>query len=223
MNVLVEACVDSVQTAVDAAAAGAGRVELCGLGDGGTTPSFGMMTRCREMLKIPVHVMIRPRSGDFVYNDDEIAVMLHDIGLAQSVGADGVVFGILRADNTIDEARMLRLINAARPMRVACHRAFDATPNANEALIALMQLGVDIVLTSGHAPIAVAGAVQLAEHVITAGEKLSVMAGGGIRAPNVNQVIALTGVKEIHVRATDSRVFADVIKRISGRVPEERK
>ena len=210
MNVLVEACVDSVQTAVDAAAAGAARIELCGAGEGGTTPSFGMLARCRERLTIPMHVMIRPRSGNFVYNEEEVAVMLRDIELARTVGANGVVFGILNDDNTLDEMRMRQLIEAARPLRTACHRAFDSTPSANVAFDTLLHLGVDVVLTSGHAPIAVAGALQLAEHVRVAGNRLSVMAGGGVRAQNVRQIVAHTGVKEIHVRATDTRVFADV-------------
>ena len=212
MNVLVEACCDSVQTARDAAAAGAGRIELCGAGDGGTTPSFGLMTRARDVLRVPMHVMIRPRAGDFVYSEDELTVMVHDIGIAQSVGADGVVFGVLRDDSTVDEQTMRRLVEAARPLRVACHRAFDTTPDATQALDMLLQLGVDIVLTSGHARIAMAGRLQLAEHVVRAGEKLSVMAGGGVRAPNVLQIVHDTGVHEVHVRATDTRVFAAVIE-----------
>ncbi|MDQ6611109.1 MAG: copper homeostasis protein CutC [Gemmatimonadota bacterium] len=221
MNILVEACVDSVHTAVNAVAAGAGRIELCGTGDGGTTPSFGMMTRCRALVKVPMHVMIRPRSGNFVYDDNEFAVMMHDIALAQRVGAHGVVFGVLHDDFTIDETRMRLLCDAARPMRVACHRAFDLTPDATEALETLLRLRVDIVLTSGHAPIAVAGAAQLAEHVRAAGNELSIMAGGGIRAQNVLQTVSASGVHEIHVRATDTRVFADVVTRLALHATEK--
>ena len=220
MNLLVEACVDSVQTAAGAEAVGASRIELCGAGDGGTTPSFGMMTQCRAHVKIPMHVMIRPRSGDFVYDQNEFSVMMHDVALAQRVGADGVVFGILHENFTIDEARMRLLIDAARPMRVGCHRAFDSTPDAAAAMDTLLHLGVDIVLTSGHAPIAIAGVAQLAAHVHTVGDRLSVMAGGGIRAQNVLQTISAGMVREIHVRATDTRVFADVIARLAMHTTE---
>ncbi|MEO7361333.1 MAG: copper homeostasis protein CutC, partial [Gemmatimonadaceae bacterium] len=150
-RVMVEACVDSIEGALASERVGAGRVELCGLGVGGTTPSFGLMAQCRERLRIPMHVMIRPREGNFEYSGDEFETMLKDIKATRSARADGVVFGILKSDETIDEVRMRVLIEAARPMRVACHRAFDATPNASEALDTLLRLEVDLVLTSGHA------------------------------------------------------------------------
>ncbi len=219
-RVRVEACVDSVEGALASERAGAGRVELCGPGLGGTTPSFGLMSRCRERLRIPMHVMIRPREGDFEYSDDEFETMLSDIHAARSARADGVVFGILRADGRLDEDRMRALVDAARPMRVACHRAFDATPDANAALQTLLRVGVDLVLTSGHAPTAVDGRAQLRTHCARAGDKLIIMAGGGVRAANLLDTIRDTGVQEVHIRATDPAVFADAMQQL-GRRPME--
>ena len=221
-RVMVEACVDSIEGALASERAGAGRVELCGPGIGGTTPSYGLMTRCRERVRIPMHVMIRPREGNFEYNDDEFETMLKDINAARSARADGVVFGMLRTDRTLDEDRMRALIEAARPMRVACHRAFDATPDATDALQTLLRLGVDLVLTSGHAPTAVDGRMQLKAHRELAGEALTIMAGGGIRASNLLDTIRETGVREVHIRATDPDVFAVAMHELGRRTPADR-
>lgn len=216
-RIMVEACVDSMHTALGAEAVGAGRVELCGAGHGGTTPSYGLMAMCRERLKIPVHVMIRPREGNFVYTDDEFDVMCRDVKAARSARVDGVVFGILRGDNTIDEQRMAELIAEARPMRVGCHRAFDATPDAASARDALLRLSVDVVLTSGHASSALDGRAQLASHREAAGTVLTILAGGGIRAGNVLEIVRTTGVHDVHVRATDTSVFAAVVEQLGRR------
>ncbi|MEO7362977.1 MAG: copper homeostasis protein CutC, partial [Gemmatimonadaceae bacterium] len=186
----------------------------------GTTPSFGLMAQCRERLRIPMHVMIRPREGNFEYSSDEFETMLKDIKATRSARADGVVFGILKSDETIDEVRMRTLIEAARPMRVACHRAFDATPNASEALETLLRLEVDLVLTSGHAATAMDGRDTLREHTSRAGQSLTVMAGGGVRAVNVMDIVRDTGVRDVHVRATDPDVFAEVMQQL-GRRPQE--
>lgn len=219
-RVMVEACVDSIEGALASERVGAGRVELCGPGIGGTTPSFGLMAQCRERLRIPMHVMIRPREGNFTYNDDEFAIMLKDIKAAHSARADGVVFGLLKADDTLDADRMRTLVEAARPMRVACHRAFDATPNAESALETLLRLEVDLVLTSGHSATAMDGRDTLRQHAERAGKALTVMAGGGVRAANVMDVIRDTNVRDVHVRATDPAVFAEVMKQL-GRKPQE--
>ncbi|MGV3711314.1 MAG: copper homeostasis protein CutC [Gemmatimonas sp.] len=213
-RVMVEACVDSVEGALASERAGAGRIELCGPGVGGTTPSYGLMSQCRERVRIPMHVMIRPREGNFVYSDDEFETMLKDVAAARSARADGVVFGMLRDDGVLDEARMQQLVDAARPMRVACHRAFDATPNATDALDTLLRLGIDLVLTSGHAATALDGRAQLREHVTRAGPRLTILAGGGIRAVNLLEVVREAGVSEVHIRATDADVFADAMKQL---------
>lgn len=219
-GVMVEACVDSIEGALASEHVGAGRVELCGPGVGGTTPSFGLMAQCRERLRIPMHVMIRPREGNFMYNDDEFDIMLKDIKAAHSARADGVVFGMLKSDDTLDANRMRKLIEAARPMRVACHRAFDATPDASKALETLLSLEVDLVLTSGHSATALDGRNTLRQHTERAGKALTVMAGGGVRAANVLEIVRDTQVRDVHVRATDAAVFAEVMKQL-GRKPLE--
>ncbi|MEO7359058.1 MAG: copper homeostasis protein CutC [Gemmatimonadaceae bacterium] len=219
-RVMVEACVDSIECALASERAGAGRVELCGPGVGGTTPSYGLMSRCRERLRIPMHVMIRPREGNFEYNEDEFETMIKDVHAARSARADGVVFGILRRDGTLDEDRMRALVDAARPMRVACHRAFDATPDAAEALQTLLRLGVDLVLTSGHAPSAVDGRAQLKSHCDHSNSTLTIMAGGGVRAANLIETIRETGVHEVHIRATDPDVFVEAMIQLGRCSPE---
>lgn len=122
-----------------------------------------------------------------------------------------MVFGVLRSDSTLDIARMQGLITAAWPLRIACHRAFDATPDADAALDVLLALGVDLVLTSGHAPTALEGVETLARHMRRAGGKLTVLAGGSVRAENVSAIVARSGVAEVHARATDPAVIAGLV------------
>jgi len=162
--------------------------------------------------QVPVHVMVRPREGDFRYTDAEFETMQRGVELAQGAGAAGVVFGMLRADGTLDEERMRELVALARPMRVACHRAFDRTPDPAVALEALLALGVDLVLTSGHAPTALEGAATLARHVQRASTRLTILAGGSVRAANVSAIVAASGVREVHGRATDAAVFAALVR-----------
>jgi copper homeostasis protein len=201
--VILEACVDSVESALAAQAGGAHRIELCeDLLEGGTTPSAGMIEVCRERLRIPVHVLIRPRGGDFVYSDLEIEVMQRDIALARRLGAQGVVYGALRADGSVDVERTKALLGASRPLSVTFHRAFDFTPDADAALDTLIGLGVDRVLTSGQAPTAVEGTRTLARLVARAAGRIGILAGGGLTEENVAGVVASTGVREVHVRAT---------------------
>lgn len=202
-RVILEACVDSVESAIAAQTGGAHRIELCeDLLEGGTTPSAGMIEVCRERLHIPVHVLIRPRGGDFVYSDVEIEVMQRDIALARRFGAQGVVFGALHADGTVDVARTRALLGVSRPLSVTFHRAFDFTPDADAALDALIGLGIDRVLTSGQAPLAVEGIGTLARLVTRAAGRIRILAGGGLSEENIARVADLTGVQEVHVRAT---------------------
>jgi copper homeostasis protein len=202
-GILVEACVDSVASAVAAERGGAQRVELCdALHDGGTTPSAGMIAACRATVSIPVFVMIRPRGGGFVYSDAERDVMRRDVVNARALGAAGVVIGGLHRDGSVDLALVRSLLDAAEELPVTFHRAFDSTPDLGESLDALADVGVRRVLSAGGAATAAEGAVVLADLVRRAGSRLIVMAGGGIREQNASTVVATSGVREIHVRLT---------------------
>jgi|SRR6185437_6156253 len=200
-SILVEACVDAVASAEAAAAGGASRVELCaGLVEGGTTPSEGMIAAVRERIAIALHVLIRPRGGDFLLSHDECAVMRRDIDVARRWGADGVVLGALRADGTIDEETTMALVEHARPLSVTFHRAFDMTRDPVESLAALERLRIERVLTSGGAASARAGIPILAMLVRRSAGRVTILAGGGITDENVGEIVAATGVHEVHVR-----------------------
>lgn len=200
---VVEACVDSVESALAAQDGGAGRVEVCAdLLEGGTTPSAGLIEVCRDRLRIPMHVLIRPRAGDFVYTDLELEVMQRDITLAAASGAAAVVVGALRPDGAVDTERTRVLIEVARPLPVTFHRAFDFTPDPDQALEALITLGVERVLTSGQAATVREGTRVLARLVSRAAGRIVIVAGGGVDEDNVAEIARRTGVSEVHVRAT---------------------
>ncbi|WP_210489111.1 copper homeostasis protein CutC [Rufibacter aurantiacus] len=202
--ILMEVCVDSVQSAMTAQAAGAQRVELCdNLVEGGTTPSAGMIQLCRQHLSIGLHVLIRPRRGDFLYSDLEFEVMKQDIRVAKQLGADGVVIGILLPDGTIDVARTRELIELSRPMSVTFHRAFDLTPDPFRALDYLLDLQVDRLLTSGQQVTAPKGAELIAELRQRAGDDLILLPGGGINEQNLTALLEKTGVSEFHASARE--------------------
>ena len=204
--VLLEVCVDSAADAVAAARGGADRVELCsGLIAGGLTPGPGTILVARRRLEIAMMVMVRPRGGDFLYDALEFEVMQQDVRAAKAAGADGVVFGLLNPDGTIDEERTARLTELARPLQVTFHRAFDMTRDPFEALETLAALGVDRVLTSGQETSVAAGLGLLADLVARAAERIVVMPGCGIRTHNVRQVLAVTGAREIHFTAEATR------------------
>jgi len=199
MTVLVEACVDSVAAARRAATGGAARLELCqNLVEGGTTPDRDLLAAVREQVTLPLHVLIRPRSGDFLYRGDEIAAMLRDIAAARALGAQGVVLGGLDAAGQVDQGLLRRLLDAARPLAVTFHRAFDRARDPGEALETLIGFGIERVLTSGQAASAAEGVALIAALVAQAGERLTVLAGGGIRAGNARRILAATGVRELH-------------------------
>jgi copper homeostasis protein len=202
--VIYEICVDSVEGVAAAKAAGAHRVELCAdLLEGGITPSRGMIRRARTIVGIRLHVIIRPRGGDFLFDDDEFAVMEGDIDTAKAEGADGVVIGLLTAGAQIDVERSRRLIERARPMAVTFHRAFDMTADPFAALETLIQLGVDRVLTSGQEESVLEGLPLLAELVRRAGDRIVIMPGGSITARNVDRIVAEAQPKEIHFAALE--------------------
>jgi copper homeostasis protein len=200
--VLIEACVDTVESAVAAQIGGAHRVELCdNLREGGTTPSAGMIGVVRERITIGLHVLIRPRAGDFCYADSEIEVMMRDIALARQIGADGVALGTLNPDGSVAESATRALIDAARPLSVTFHRAFDVTRDPAESLESLIRLGVDRVLTSGQVGTAEDGIATIASLVAQAAGRIVILAGGGLNEGNVRRIVSQTGVCEIHLSA----------------------
>jgi copper homeostasis protein len=204
--ILVEACVDSVESAIAAERGGAHRLELCdALVDGGTTPSAGMIAAVKAAVRIPVFVILRPRGGGFVYSDAEVDVMRRDAELAATLGADGVVVGALQPDARVDVPRTRALIDASQGLPVSFHRAFDLVRDRHEALDTLASAGVTRVLTSGGSRTALLGADEIGSLVKAAGSRLIVVAGGGIREENVAEVVRRSGVREIHVRGTKLR------------------
>lgn len=197
--ITLEVCLTGIESALAAQAGGADRIELCdNLAQGGTTPSLGIMTLARQRLAIAVHVLIRPRAGDFCYSEAEFAVMRQDVLAAKEVGVDGVVLGILQPDGTVDMPRCRELMALARPLAITFHRAFDMTPDPFAALNDLLELGVDRLLTSGQAGTAVQGQTLICDLQKRAGERLVIMAGGGITAYNAVELLAATGVRELH-------------------------
>ena len=207
---------DSLAAARAAEKAGAHRLELCGPGEGGVTPSAKLLGDVLGAVKVPVHVMIRPREGAFTCTPEEFERMEADVDRVKASGAAGVVFGILRADGTLAASRMGALLARARPLKVACHRAFDATPEPELALDTLLTLGVDYLLTSGHAKTAREGASLIAEHVERAGDRMTIIAGGGVRADNARAVVEASGVREVHARGADSAVISALVTALAG-------
>ncbi|HLJ70239.1 MAG TPA: copper homeostasis protein CutC [Roseiarcus sp.] len=201
---LFEICIDSVAGARAALQAGAARVELCAaLLEGGITPSPGMIRQAVAAAagRLKVHVMIRPRGGDFLYDEDEFAVMRRDVLAAKEAGADGVVIGLLDADGGVDEKRSAELIAAARPLSVTFHRAFDVARDAEQSLDALIRLGADRLLTSGQEPSVLEGAPLIRRLIGRAGGRLVVMPGGDITPRNAARIAAETGAEEFHFAA----------------------
>ncbi len=203
-QIRIEVCVDSVESAVAAQQGGADRVELCdNLLEGGTTPSAGTIELARRHLQIGLQVIIRPRGGDFCYSDIEFEIMQRDITVAKELGANGVVIGILTPDGDVDVARTRTLIEAARPLNVTFHRAFDMVRDPDRALEELIELGIDRILTSGQEISVLEGIDVIAELVRKAGDRIIIMPGGGTER-NVQKVVERCGVKEVHVAVTRS-------------------
>jgi copper homeostasis protein len=211
-----EVCIDSVVGANIAQEAGAHRVELCqALSVGGTTPSAAMIQRVRATCQLGLHVLIRPRGGDFCFNDEEWAIMARDVELAGEWGADGVVIGGLRDDGTVDGDHCARLIDLARPMSATFHRAFDLCSDAHVALEELVDLGVDYVLTSGQAATAHEGRDLLRQLVDVAADRLIVLAGAGINEHNVRELVCHSRVQELHFSARSTCHVVEAVRQVS--------
>lgn len=204
-EIIFEACVDSIESAITAGNAGVDRIELCaGLEVGGLTPSYGLILIAIEQLTLPVNVLIRPRCGDFIYSGKEFEVMKRDILFCRDSSVNGVVIGLLKSDGTIDKERIFELIKIARPMSITFNRAFDFTRDPLEALDTLIELEVDRVLTSGQEQSACEGIDTIKRLVDRAKDRIIVMPGGGINENNVKKIITKSGVKEIHASARES-------------------
>jgi len=200
----LEICSNSIYSAKQAQLAGASRVELCqNLENGGTTPSHGQIKLTLEALEVPVHVLIRPRSGDFLYTEDEFKEILEDIKFCKSVGCAGVVIGILNADGSVDKIRMHQLILEAKPMCVVFHRAFDRCNDPKQALEDIIELGCDRILTSGQQNTAWEGRELLKELIEQADGRIEIMPGSGVNSSNVKEILTYTSADSIHASAKE--------------------
>ena len=221
MPVIVEAAVESLDDALAAVAGGADRLELCAnLDAGGTTPSAALITAVREKVELPLVVMIRPREGDFVYSDDELSRMYEDVAMARSLGASGVVLGVLDTFDRLDLERTAALVEAARGTPVTFHRAIDQVARRVVSIDALAALGVARVLSSGGAETASDGVDELRAMVQRAGDRLDIVAGGGVRANNARAIVERTGVTEVHARCLgDSARIRGIVDAVSTATP----
>jgi copper homeostasis protein len=200
--IIVEACVNSVTSAIEAEKGGAHRVELCdNLYEGGTTPSAAAIQVTVQNIGIDLHVIIRPRGGDFLYSDFEFEVMKRDISFCKENGVKGVVLGILHENGSVDIERTSELVNAAAPMSVTFHRAFDMVNDPLQAIEDIISTGCHRILTSGLSNKAWDGRYMISNLVRAAHGRIIIMAGSGINNENAEMLVIFTGVKEIHTSA----------------------
>jgi copper homeostasis protein len=196
---IIEIATSDFNTTKSAVEGGADRIELCAnLAEGGTTPSFGTIKQCREAFDVALFPIIRPRGGDFLYNDDEFAIMLKEVKLCKELGCDGLVIGLLNADGTIDIKRGSALVEAAYPLGVTFHRAFDRCKNPFVALEQLIEIGCERVLTSGQQPAAPDGVELIAQLNKIADHRIIIMPGSGVRKENIKMLAEKTGCTEFH-------------------------
>lgn len=209
----LEICANSYQSALNAQEAGAHRIELCSeLSVGGITPSYGLLKQVVDTLSIPVFVLIRPRSGNFTYSDEELDIMKQDIQLCKSIGCTGIVSGVLKEDSAIDVKRTKELIELSKPLEFTFHRAFDCVENPNKTLEQLIDLGADRVLTSGQEASAEKGLNVLKALNEISNNRITILAGGGISPENAKK-FKEAGFNEIHASAsskleTDDSLFS---------------
>lgn len=197
---LLEICANSVESALAAQNGGADRVELCdNLFEGGTTPSFGAIFQARKLLSINLHVIIRPRGGDFFYNSNEKEILKHDIKECKNQGVDGVVFGMLKPDGNIDKDYCSQLIELAYPMKTTFHRAFDMVKNPYECLEDIITAGFDILLTSGLQNKAELGTELIADLIDKSKNRIAIMPGSGINENNILEIAKKTNASNFHV------------------------
>jgi copper homeostasis protein len=203
---VLEICVESVESAIAAEGGGAQRIELCShLADGGITPSMGLMETVRKQVRLPIHVMIRPRAGDFYYSDHELEIMRRDIHAAKKSKMDGIVLGILHKNARVDVERTKMLVEFAHPLPVTFHRAFDLAKNPATSLEDVIQTGASRILTSGGEPQATDG-LSILTHLVQAAERrILIMPCGGVNAGNIVRIVRATSAREIHTSVGTSR------------------
>lgn len=205
-RIVLEICCASIDDAIAAERGGANRIELCSaLFLGGLTPSTGTIIEVKKRLRIPVMAMVRPRAGGFCYSSAEMEVMERDVEIAINHGADGVVFGILNSDGTIDMARCKRMRDCAGDRQSVFHRAFDSTPDPFRALDQLIDLGITRVLTSGQQNSAPEGAVLIRKLIDHAQDRIEVLPGGGIQQHTLEDMVIKTGCTQLHLTAFSPR------------------
>lgn len=211
-GILIEACVESVDESLAAEEGGADRLELCANMDvGGTTPSAELYSAVRATVALPIAMMVRPRGGSFVYSREELASMCDDVARARELAADAIVLGVLDRTGAVDAKHTRELVARAGETPVTFHKAFDEIDDQLRALDVLIDCGVARLLTSGGQAAAIDGADRLARLVERAAGRITIMAGGKVRAPNVRELVARTGVQEVHARCTtDPRRIADI-------------
>ena len=215
---ILEICANSYQSAVNANTAGAHRIELCSeISVGGTTPSYGLLKKVMADIDIPVHVLIRPRSGNFTYSGKEFDIMKENIRLCKDLGCAGIVAGVLHEDNTIDIKRTSELIELSKPMSFTFHRAFDLVSKPKEALLQLIALDVHRLLTSGQEEKAENGIDLLIELQKLAKNKLTILPGSGINSENCIH-FKNTGFTEIHSSA--SKIISSKTHPYFGNTPQ---
>ena len=202
---MVEVCANGVESCLAAQEGGADRVELCaGIPEGGTTPSYGEIQVARRVLtSTRLHVIIRPRGGDFLYSDLEVERMAADIAVCRELGVDGVVFGCLKADGTLDMDKNRYLMQCSHGMSVTLHRAFDRAADPVQALEDAIALGFDRILTSGQQPKAIQGVELLAQLHRQAAGCIILMAGSGVTEENILDIREATGLTEFHFSARE--------------------
>jgi copper homeostasis protein len=196
---VIEIATSDFLTTQAAVKGGADRIELCAnLAEGGTTPSFGHIKKCREAFDVLIYPIIRPRGGDFLYKAAEFEIMLHDVKLCKQLGCDGVVIGLLNKDGTIDTKRTSLLVEAAYPLGVTFHRAFDRCRDPFEAMEQLIGIGCERILTSGLQPVAPDAAELIAQLNKAADDRIIIMPGSGVRKENIKMLATQTGCVEFH-------------------------
>lgn len=197
---MIEACVDSVDSAIIAVEAGADRIELCSnLVIGGTTPGLSMFREIRRQCDTLIHVLIRPRFGDFLYTEREFSVIKDEVRQFQEAGADGVVIGCLSEDGSLDRGRMEELIKLSGDMKITLHRAFDVARNPFQTLEEAISLGIHRILTSGQANTALEGVELLRELEKKADGRVKLLAGSGVNEKNIGELYEKTGILEYHL------------------------